>query len=159
MAGCLSTADVREKEQMNQFVKEGPDLRVNKTIGRFFSLASSDHLRQLYEKRKMQADDGGCYVRGMMSVVVKVRSGPEVTGLGALGIALYIDNCSSSPPEDSTKEALRCVFAEELEMSNLIVNCLLYCILVAKEKDDLRGKIDQSEGQMSAALTRLRTPW
>lgn len=79
-----------------------------------------------------------------------------MTGLGALGIALYIDTCSSSPPEDRTKEALRCVFAEELEMSNLIVNCLLYCILVAKEKDGLRGKIDQSEGQMSAALTRLK---
>ncbi|XP_063759057.1 uncharacterized protein LOC134877481 [Eleginops maclovinus] len=159
MAGCLNTADVRVKDETDVFVKrlkEGPDLRVNKSIARFFSLASSDHLRQLYEKRKMQADDEGCFIRGMTGVVVKVRSGPEVTGLGALGIALYIDNCASSPPEDSTKEALRCVFAENTEMSNLIVNCLLHCVLFATEKHNLRGKIDQSEGQLSTTLTRLK---
>ena len=152
----------REKEELDGMVRklsQGPDLRVNKSIRMFTSLNSSYNLTQHYERRKMGA--GGHAADWTKSLVEKLGAltpAPELAGLGALAIAIIIDSNSSGPPVVSTKEALRCVFAEEKasEVWDLIDECLKRCVMHIKNKDKLVGEIERIEVQLSAAITRLK---
>ncbi|XP_073350862.1 uncharacterized protein [Pagrus major] len=141
----------REKRAMDEFashISEGPDLRVNKTIKMFTSLDSSDHLRQHYEKRKEEAGSRAedC-IKSLMEKLGDLTPAPELAGLGALAIAVLIDMDSSGPPEESTKEALRRVFAEEKasEVWDHIDNT-----------EELGADIRRIEVQLSAAITKLK---
>lgn len=148
------------KADVNRFVNgisEGPDLRVNKNIKMFTSLSSSDNLRQHYQKRKMEAGDCN-WIKSLTEKLGGLTPAPKLAGLGALAIAVLIDIVSFSPPEESTKEALRCVFAEEKasEVWDLVDECLKRCMMHIKNNDRLKSDIERIEWQLSAALTKLK---
>nr|XP_046270487.1 uncharacterized protein LOC124072823 [Scatophagus argus] len=126
MGGILSGAEERmrerEREHLTYFVnslEDGADLRVGKSIKMFTGLSASDNLRQHCEKRKMEAAD-------LVEKPGSFTSSPELAGVGAPALAVFIDIVSFSPPEEKTKEALRCVFAEEKasEVWDQIHECL-----------------------------------
>ncbi|XP_030262318.1 uncharacterized protein LOC115574839 [Sparus aurata] len=154
-----------EKKALDRFVNrlsEGPDLRVNKTINMFTSLESSDNLTQHYEKRKMESGGGAAdWTKSLMEKLAALTPASELAGLGALAIAIIIDiiiDNSSGPPEESTKEALRCVFAEEKasEVWDHIDECLKRCVMHINNTEELVGDIRRIEVQLSAAITRLK---
>ncbi|XP_062400302.1 uncharacterized protein LOC134091253 [Sardina pilchardus] len=149
----------------NKSIKDGPDLRVNKSIIMFTSLASSDNLRQHYEKRKMEnhaADRMEGHAADWTKSLVEKLSGmapcPNLAGLGALAIAVFIDILSSTSNEESTKDALRCVFAEEKasEVWDQIDECLKRCRMHISDASEQRNDIKRIERQLSAALTKLK---
>ncbi|XP_029292645.1 uncharacterized protein LOC115011631 [Cottoperca gobio] len=153
----------REREMiLDIFVQklgEGPDLKVNNSIEKFTGLASSDNLTQHYEKRKMEASDCTAgWIKNLVEKLANLTPAPALAGLGAFAIAVFIDVVSFSPPEDSTKDSLRCVFAEEKasEVWDQIDECLKRCMAHIKNKDELRSNIERIECQLSAALTKLK---
>ncbi|XP_039681186.1 uncharacterized protein LOC120574800 [Perca fluviatilis] len=146
---------------------KAPDLSVNKSIVMFTGLSSSDNLRQHYEKRKMEV--GGSvndliklhaadWIKNLADKLASMESAPALAGLGALAIAVLIDLASSSPPEESTKDALRSVFAEEKasEVWDQIDECLKRCVMHINNDHELVTDIRRIEVQLSAALTKLR---
>ncbi|KAM9346341.1 uncharacterized protein ABDE67_012947 [Symphorus nematophorus] len=150
-----------KKEKTEDFQKrlsDGPNLRVSDGIKRFTGLDSSDNLRQHYETRKMEA--GGRCAELIKSLVEKLGGltpSPELAGLGALAIAVLIDIISSSPPE-STKDALRSVFAEEKasEVWDQIDECLKRYRMNIKSRPELVSDMKRIESQLSTALTKLK---
>ncbi|KAL7377713.1 hypothetical protein ABVT39_003457 [Epinephelus coioides] len=152
----------REKEELENFVMrlpEGPDLRVSRSIKMFTSLESSDNLRQHYETRKMEAGDVAAdLIKNLVDKLADLKSAPQLAGLGALAVAVFIDVITFSPPEESTKDALRCVFAEEKasEVWDQIDECLKRCTMHINDDDELRSNISRIECQLSAALTKLK---
>ena len=146
---------------------KAPDLRVNKSIVMFTGLSSSDNLRQHYEKRKMEV--GGSvndliklhaadWIKNLADKLASMESAPALAGLGALAIAVLIDLASSSPPEESTKDALRSVFAEEKasEVWDQIDECLKRCVMHINNDHELVTDIRRIEVQLSTALTKLK---
>lgn len=83
---------------------------------------------------------------------------PELAGLGALAVAVFIDNNSSSPAERSTQEALRSVFAEEKvsKVWDLIDECLKRAVIFINQREELVNNIRELERQLSAAITSLK---
>lgn len=151
-----------EKKELHSFVKglkEGPDLSVSKNIETFTGLSSSESLRQYYQKRRMKASDcAPGWIKNLVEKLGGLTSDPTLAGLGALAIAVFIDIVSFSPAEESTKEALRCVFAEEKvsEVWDLIDECLKRCVMYFNQRAELVSNIKHIEIQLSAALTKLK---
>ncbi|XP_035852562.1 uncharacterized protein LOC118494117 [Sander lucioperca] len=150
----------REKAELDDFrkqIKDSPDLRVNKTIVMFTGVSSSDNLTQHYKKRKMEA---GQFAAGMIKSLLEILGDltpvPALAGLGALAISIYID--SASPPEESMKDALRSVFAEEKasEVWDQIDECLKRCMMHINNDHELVTDIKRIEVQLSIALTKLK---
>ncbi|KAL7378864.1 hypothetical protein ABVT39_019914 [Epinephelus coioides] len=160
----ISEEHMREIESnfLEHFVKrlaEGPDLRVNKNIEMFTGLTSSDNLRQHYERRKKKTGKSAAdWIETLADKLGDLTPAPELAGLGALSIVIVIDIVSSSPPEESTKDALRCVFAEEeaSEVWDQIDECLKRCMMNIQSRDKLRSHMEWIECQLSAALTKLK---
>ncbi|XP_039681183.1 uncharacterized protein LOC120574797 [Perca fluviatilis] len=156
------------KKGMEDFLErlndgEAPDLRVNKSIVMFTGLSSSDNLRQHYDKRKREA--GGSinlyaadWIKSLVDKLANLTPAPALAGLGALVIAVLIDLASSSPPEESMKDALRSVFAEEKasEVWDQIDECLKRCVMHINNDHELVTDIRRIEVQLSTALTKLR---
>lgn len=162
MGNTPSSEDEQEREELDNFGKqlpEGPNLRVNQRIVMFTSLSSSENLRQHLNRRKMEAGD--CAADWIKSVVEKLgglTSRPELAGLGALAVAILIDTVSFSPAEESTKDALRCVFAEQKasEVWDQVDECLKRSMMHINDGAELKNDIRRLEGELSAALTRLK---
>ncbi|XP_030264018.1 uncharacterized protein LOC115575814 isoform X2 [Sparus aurata] len=154
--------DKRRMEGFGRHISEGQNLRVNKTINMFTSLESSDNLTQHYEKRQMETGGHAAdWTKSLMEKLAALTPAPELAGLGALAITIIIDiiiDNSSGPPEESTKEALRCVFAEEKasEVWDHIDECLKRCVMHINNTEELVGDIRRIEVQLSAAITRLK---
>ncbi|GAA6236229.1 uncharacterized protein LOC108891188 isoform X2, partial [Lates japonicus] len=142
---------ISEEEQLQSFVEQlsdGPDLGVDQKIVKFCSPDSSENLKRYYEKRKMETGNfGQDAVKKLSEMFVGLTFAPELAGLGALAIAVLIDLIFLSPSKDSTKEALRCVFAEEKasEVWDQIDECLKRCTMNIKNKDQLRSDIERIE--------------
>ncbi|XP_037649428.1 uncharacterized protein LOC119502483 [Sebastes umbrosus] len=153
---------VLEEKFLQNFVMRlarGPDVTVHKSLEKFTSLSSSDNLRQHFEKRKKKAGKRAAdWIKSLAEKLGGLTSAPELAGLGALAIAVFIDTVSSSPPEESTKDALRCVFAEEKasEVWDQIDECLKRCMMHVRNKEQLRSDMERMECQLSAALTKLK---
>ncbi|GLD60651.1 uncharacterized protein AKAME5_001252600 [Lates japonicus] len=83
---------------------------------------------------------------------------PELVGHGAVVVAILIDRDYLSPSEESTKDALRSVFAEEKasEVWDQIDLCLTRCRINLKNKDEQRSDIKWIERKLSAALIKLK---
>ncbi|XP_026181849.1 uncharacterized protein LOC113141569 isoform X2 [Mastacembelus armatus] len=151
-----------EQAELDRFVKslkDGPDLRVNENIVMFCGLSSSDNLKQHYEKRKMEVGDYGAnWIKALVDKLAALKCAPELGGIGGLAIAIFIDIISSTPPEESTKEALRSVFAEEKasEVWDLIDECLKRCVMNLQNPNDLKSDIRRIEQQLSVAITKLK---
>lgn len=151
-----------EKEELDRFVKalkEGPDLRVSNNIVTFTGLSSSESLSQYYQKRRMTASDFAPeWIKNLVDTLGGLTSDSALAGLGALAVAILIDIISFSPDEESTKEALRCVFAEEKvsEVWDLIDECLKRCMMYFNQRAELVSNIKHVEIQLSAALTKLK---
>ncbi|XP_035852561.1 uncharacterized protein LOC118494116 [Sander lucioperca] len=152
----------REKAELDDFrkqIKDSPDLRVNKTIVMFTGVSSSDNLRQHYEKRKMEA---GQFAAGMIKSLLEILGDltpvPALAGLGSMAISIYIDSFFPSPPEESMKDALRSVFAEEKasEVWDQIDECLKRCMMHIHNDYELATDITRIEVQLSAAPTKLK---
>ncbi|XP_036944214.1 uncharacterized protein LOC119013621 [Acanthopagrus latus] len=164
MGNELSAEERRdmEKRRMDHFgrhISEGQNLRVNRTIRMLTSLDSSDHLTQHYERRRTEAGSRAAdWIQRLVEQLGALTPAPELAGLGALAIAIIIDSNSSGPPEESTKEALRCVFAEEKasEVWDHIDECLKRCVMHVDNTEELLGDIRRIEVQLSAAITRLK---
>ncbi|XP_044186212.1 uncharacterized protein LOC122966231 [Thunnus albacares] len=135
------------------------DVSINQTIMKFCSLDSSDMLKQHYEKRRMEASDcAPDWIKNLTEKLGDFTSAPEMAGLGALAVAVFIDMKFSSPQEESTKDALRCVFAEQKasEVRDLIDHCLETCWTYIDNAGKLRSELERIDGQLSAALTKLK---
>ncbi|XP_068581883.1 uncharacterized protein [Cebidichthys violaceus] len=152
----------REKIELDCFrekLPEGPDLTVIKSVVMFTSLSASDSLRQHYETRKMEADDCAAdWIKSLVEKMADLTSAPTLAGLGALAVAVFIDIVSFSPPEESTKYALRSVFADEKasEVWDQIDECLKRCVMHLHDKDELTGDLRRIERLLSVALTKLK---
>ncbi|XP_041634144.1 uncharacterized protein LOC121503687 [Cheilinus undulatus] len=158
LLGILSPPK-QDYEMFRKSVKEGPNLKVNKSIVMFSSLTSTESLKQHYEKRRMEAGDCAAdWIKSLAEKLAAFTSAPELAGLGALSVAVLIDIISSSSPEESVKEALRSVFAEEKasEVWNLIDECLKRYRMHINDKKELVRDIRRIEGQLSQALTNLK---
>ncbi|XP_018543643.1 uncharacterized protein LOC108891188 isoform X1 [Lates calcarifer] len=151
-----------KEEELERFVKqfnEGPNMRVDQNIVKFCSLDSSENLKQHYEGRKMETGDHAAdWIKNLAEKMAALMPAPELAGLGALAIAILIDVVSKSPPEKSTEDALRCVFAEEKasEVWDQIDECLKRCTVNFKNKVQLRTDIERIEYKLSEALTKLK---
>ncbi|XP_075944395.1 uncharacterized protein LOC142946767 [Anarhichas minor] len=151
------------ERQLNHFrrrLPKGPDLTVNKSIVMFTGLSASDGLRRHYETRKMEAGD--CAVDwtkrlGLIKTLARKLTG-LTSGLGALAVAVFIDVISCSLPEESTKDALRSVFADEKasEVWDQIDECLKRCVMNLHDKDEFTGDLRRIECLLSTALTKLK---
>ncbi|KAA8591408.1 uncharacterized protein LOC116693114 [Etheostoma spectabile] len=154
---------MREKD-MEDFLERlndgmAPDLRVDKRIVMFSGLWSSDNLRKHYEKRKREA--GGSAEDLIKTIAGKLGEyipASALGGLGPLAIAVLIDLASFSPPEESTKDALRSVFAEEKasDVWDQIDECLKRCVMHINNDHDLATDIRRIECRLSAAITKLK---
>lgn len=125
----------------------------------FTSPSCSHNLRQRYHKRRMTAGDHvPDWVKSLAEKLCGLSSAPALAGLGALAVAILIDVVSSSPPEESTKGALRSVLAEQKasEVWDLVDECLKRCAMHINSTENLRRDIERLESQLSAALTRLK---
>lgn len=151
----------REQQQLEGFankIGEGPDLRVSKDIVKFCSISSSDNLNQHYEKRKTVVGDRALgWIKSRVEKLGNLTPSPALAGLGALVIAVFIDTASFSP-EDSTKVALRSVFAEEKtsEFWDQIDECLKRYTININNKEELINDLRRIENQLSMALTKLK---
>ncbi|XP_042249297.1 uncharacterized protein LOC121884508 isoform X2 [Thunnus maccoyii] len=151
----------REQRELDRFVGEisdGPDVKVNQNIVKFCSLDSSDMLRQHYERRMGVSDCAPDWIKNLAEKLGAFMSAPELAGLGALAVAIFIDIVSFSPPEESMKDALRCVFAEEKasEVWDQIDECLKRCMMHINDDQKLSSDLQRIECQLSAALTKLK---
>ncbi|XP_042249291.1 uncharacterized protein LOC121884506 isoform X2 [Thunnus maccoyii] len=150
-----------EEERIDKSVRElgdGPDVKVNQRIVDFCSLDSSDMLRRHYERRMEASDCAPDWIKNLAEKLGAFTSAPELAGLGALAIAIFIDIVSFSPAEESMKDALRCVFAEEKasEVWDQIDECLKRCRMNFTNRHELSSDLKQIEGKLSAALTKLK---
>lgn len=151
-----------EKEELEGFRKrleEAEDFRVNQNLEKFTSSSSTDSLRHHYQqRRKEESDDSADWIQKLMEIFSTLTSVPELAGLGALAVAVFIDTSSSSPPNKSTQEALRGVFAEEKvsKVWDLIDECLKRTVIFIKQRDELVINIKELERQLSAAITCLK---
>lgn len=151
-----------EEEELEGFRKslnEAVDFRVDQNIEKFTSSSSTDSLRHHYQqRRKEEPDDSADWIQKLMENFSTLTSIPELAGLGALAVAIFIDTSSSSPPNKSTQEALRGVFAEEKvsKVWDLIDECLKRTMIFINQRDELVNNIKQLEGQLSAAITCLK---
>lgn len=149
----------KELEGFRKSLKDGQDFRVDQNIEKFTSLSSEDSLRHHYQLRRTEeSDDDADWIQNLAEQLSSLTSAPELVGIGALAVAIFIDIGSSAPPKQSTQEALRCVFAEE-KVSNvwdLIDECLKRTMMFINHRDELVKNIQQLERQLSAAITSLK---
>ncbi|XP_071401279.1 uncharacterized protein [Centroberyx affinis] len=152
----------RVKTLLDNFVDrldKGPDMRVNQAIVTFCSVRSLDNLRQHYEKRKLEAGDSAeDWIKSLAGKLGDLTSVPYAAGLGALAVAIIIDITSRAPAEESTKDALRSVFAEEKasEVWDQIDECLKRCVMNVNNRAELQSDLKRIECQLSTALTKLK---
>ncbi|XP_051276096.1 uncharacterized protein LOC127374591 [Dicentrarchus labrax] len=154
----------REREQayLARFVRrltQGPDLTVNKSIGMFTSLSSSEYLNQHFQRSKMEAGDCAAdWIKKLVEKLANFTPVPQLAGLGALAISVIIDVVSFVPPEETVKNTLQSVFAEEKtsEIWDQIDECLKRCVMHIDNDDELKSDLERIECQLSAALTKLK---
>lgn len=150
-----------ERKELERFVNglaEAPDVKVNTSIVKFCSLASSDNLKQHYEERKTVVGERGAeWIKSLVEKLGNLTPAPALAGLGALAIAVFIDIMSFSP-EESTMDILRSVFAEEKasEIWDQIDECLKRCRMNINNSTELRRDIRRIEPVLSTALTKLK---
>lgn len=152
----------REKEVLERFrgsLKDAPDIRVDQNIQRFTGLSSTDSLRQHYQQRSIQASDVVAdWMKNLAEKLAALTPAAELAGLGALAIAVFIDVSFFSPPEESTKEALRSVFAEEKvsKVRDLVDECLRRTMVYINQREKLVSTMKELERQLSATITSLK---
>ncbi|XP_075939522.1 uncharacterized protein LOC142941117 [Anarhichas minor] len=118
-----------------------------------------DGLKRHYETRKMEAGDCAVdWIKSLAGKLAGLTSVPALAGLGALAVAVFIDIVSFSPPEESTKAALRSVFADEKasEVWDQIDECLKRYVMHLHDNDELTSDIRRIECLLSVALTKLK---
>lgn len=151
-----------EKEVMESFrrsLKDAPDFRVNQNIQMFTGLSCVDNLRHHYQQRKMEASDFAAdWSKNLVEKLAALEPAPELAGLGALAIAVIIDASCFSPAEESTKEALRSVFAEEKvsKVWDLVDECLKRTFTYINQREELVSTMKDLERQLSSAITSLK---
>lgn len=152
-----------EKEELESFrksLKEAEDFRVHQNIEKFTSSSSADSLRKHYQQRRRmeECDDSADWIQTLRENFSSLIPVPDLVGLGALAVAVFIDTSCSSPPDKSTQEALRGVFAEEKvsKVWDLIDECLKRTMILINQRDELVTNIKHLERQLSAAITCLK---
>lgn len=155
----LEKMDREELERFRRSLKDAPDLRVDQNIQRFTSLSSPDNLRHHYRQRNMEFSDSAAdWIKNLAEKLAALTPAPELAGLGALAIAVFIDISTFSPPEDSTKEALRSVFAEEKvsKVWDLVDECVKRTYTYIDQRGELVSNLKEMEHQLSTAITSLK---
>lgn len=165
MGGQVTKEDREKikKEELEGFrksLKEAADFRVDQNIEKFTSSSSAASLRKHYlQRRNEESDDSADWIQKLKELFSTFSTAaPELAGLGALVVAVHIDTSSFSPASKSTKEALRCVFAEEKvsKVWDLIDECLKRSMIFINQRDELVSNIKELERQLSAAITCLK---
>lgn len=154
----MERMEKKELEDFRKLLREAPDFRVDQNIEKFTSCSCSDNLRKHYQQRKEESDDSADWIQQLSEKMCSLVSVPELAGLGALAVAVFIDSNSSSPPNKSTQEALRGVFAEEKvsKVWDLIDECLKRTMMFLSQRNELVSNNKQLERQLSAAITCLK---
>lgn len=155
----MEKMEEEELERFRKSLKEAVDFRVDQNIEKFTSCSSTGSLRHHYQQRRQEeSDDSADWIQTLTENFSMLTSVPELAGLGALAVAIFIDTSSSSPPNRSTQEALRGVFAEEKvsKVWDLIDECLKRTMCFINQREELVTNIKQLERQLSAAITCLK---
>ncbi|KAL3986500.1 coagulation factor XIII A1 polypeptide [Sarotherodon galilaeus] len=146
-----------------------PDLTVNEAIVKFCSTSSSDALEQHLSKTKQQSYPVDDWLKDLAEKLADLSGSVKPAGLGALAFTIFIDIISiqfnsilftqRQITTKSTKEALRCVFAEQKasEVWHQIDECLKRCMMHTNDDAELINNIRRIEHQLSAALTKLKS--
>lgn len=151
-----------EKEALESFrrsLKDAPELRVDQNIQKFTSLSSTDNLRHHYQQRNIAFSDFAAdWTKNLAEKLAALTPAPELAGLGALAIAVFIDVSTFSPPEESTKEALRSVFAEEKvsKVWDLVEECVRRTYTYIDQRGELVSNLKELQRQLSSAITSLK---
>lgn len=137
--------------------KKCPDVTVNQAVVMFCS-ASSDSLQQHLNRRKQVSYPVASWMSKLAEKLANLSPNPKLAGLGALAVAIFIDAISATSSSDTTRDALRCVFAEEKasEVWDQIDECLKRCVMHIDNNNELMTDIRRTECQLSAALTKLK---
>lgn len=149
----------RDKESFKKRLATPPDLKVNKTLQMFTSLSCSDSLTLHFDRKRQEAGDSGLETfKALVDKLAGLSPAPEVAGLGALAFAVLIDTLADTPPAESTKEALHAVLASQkvTEVWDLVDETLKRCAMHMENRKPLKSNIQRLEGDLSAALTRLK---
>lgn len=140
--------------------KNCPDVTVNRAILMFCSTSSSDGLQQHLSDRKHRDVSAQRWMEKLSEKLSGLSLSPNMAGLGALALAIFIDSISaSSSSSESTVDSLRRVFAEEKasEVWDQIDECLKRCMMHMEDAEELQSDMKRVETQLSAALTKLRS--
>ncbi|XP_044037460.1 uncharacterized protein LOC122868999 [Siniperca chuatsi] len=158
MGSALSEEERRERIRADvKKFKECPDVKVNRAIVKFCSTSSSN-LQQHLSKRKQKSYPTADWLKKLAEKLANLSPDPKLAGLGALAVAVFIDIVSATSSSESTKDALRCVFAEEKasEVWDQIDECLKRCVMNIDDDAELVSDIKRIECQLSVALTKLK---
>ncbi|XP_038564844.1 uncharacterized protein LOC119895659 [Micropterus salmoides] len=150
-----------KEEQLKEFVKrfkQCPDVKVNRSIVMFCSTSSSETLQQHLNNRTQKEYPIADWMKQLAEKLANLCLKPELAGLGALAIAIFIDVISAASSSEATMEALRSVFAEEKasEVWDQIDECLKRCMMNINNRAELVSDIKRIECQLSAAVTKLK---
>lgn len=145
------------KKRVKKFDK-CPDMTVNEAIMKFCSTSSSENLKLHLSNTKERSFPAEDWLKNLTEKMADPSASANLAGLGALAFAIFIDIVSGSSSSGSTKEDLRGVFAEEKasEVWDQIDECLKRYLMHMDDDAELVSSIGRLEGQLSAALTRLK---
>ncbi|XP_076609511.1 uncharacterized protein LOC143334564 [Chaetodon auriga] len=157
----MSEEDHRERErELKRDVKKFKNcanVMVNRAIVTFCSV-SSDSLQKHLNKRKKRDYPVADWMQKLAEKLANLSPSPNIAGLGALAVAVFIDIISATSSSENMKDALRCVFAEEKasEVWDHIDECLKRCIVYIDDDDEQISEIMRLEPELSKALTKLK---
>lgn len=149
----------REEEYFKQQLATPPDLKVNGSLQMFTGLSCSDSLKvHLARRREEVVFSAPDLIKALVEKVAGLSPCPELAGLGALALAVFIDSISNTPSDQSIKDALREVLAEQKasEVWDLVDETLKRCVVNVQNRTELARDVQRLEEMLSLALTRLR---
>lgn len=160
MGNTISPEEVQRRfDGFKQKLPTPTDLTVDRNFQMLTGRTCSDslklHLERRTEEFPSKAPD---IVKALVDKIASLLPSPEVAGLGALAIAIFIDVLSDISPGQSTKDALHEALAEQkvLEVWDLVDETLKRCEMHLKNKRQLASDLQRLEAELSVALTRLK---
>lgn len=152
----------RDKEHFKRVLATPPDLKVNRSLQMFTGLSCSDSLKvHLARRREEVGSSAPDFIKTVVDKVAGLSFCPEVAGLaglGSLALAVLVDNISNTPTDQSIKDALQKVLAEQKasDVWDLVDETLRRCVVNVQNRTQLASDVQRLEEKLSLALTRLR---
>lgn len=146
-------------ESFKEKLSTPPDLTVNRKLQTLTGRSCSDslklHLKGKIDRSPFKAPD---IMKALVEKLAGLSPSPELAGLGALAVAIFIDSFLVDSPGDSTKSVLQEVLAEQKvsEVWDLVDETLKRCEMHLANRRQLISDLQRLEAALSMALTRLK---